>query len=312
MLVRFARSLRPVAIAAVLGLFSAASHAATYSLPPPGEDLVGEARTVVAADADTLLDIGRRNGLGYGEMTSANPGVDPWVPGAGKNVLVPTQFILPDAARRGIVLNLAQMRLFYFPAPVPGQPRQVITHPLGIGREYNLTPLGETRVVRKAKNPTWRPTEQIRRERAEAGQELPREIPPGPDNPLGAYALYLALPAYLIHGTNRPWGIGMRVSGGCIRLYPEDIETLFEQVPVGTPVRIINERFVLGRHAGALYLKVLPPLGDDVEPEERDLTPLVRAVLAKARKGEKVDWNAVTRAGHEQRGVPVRVTRPAR
>jgi L,D-transpeptidase ErfK/SrfK len=285
--------------------------AATFPMPPDGEDLVGEAGTVITSEADTLLDIGRRHGLGYGEMAAANPGIDPWVPGEATEVRLPTQFILPSGPRRGIVINLAQMRLFYFPPAKRGQPREVVTYPLGVGRESRLPPLAESRVVRKASNPIWFPPASIRAERRKEGEELPRAVPPGPDNPLGEYALYLDLPGYLIHGTNRPWGIGMRVTGGCIRLYPEDIAALHAAVPVGTPVRITHEPFVLGRHAGALYLKVFPPLGEDVESEGRDHTPLVKAVLRRARKGDRVDWDAVMRAAHERLGLAVRITLPA-
>jgi L,D-transpeptidase ErfK/SrfK len=301
--------LRCLAIGALL-LLATPVHAATFPMPPDGEDLVGELQTAVTAEADTLLDIARRHGLGYGEITAANPGLDPWVPGEAIAVHVPTQFLLPPGPRRGIVVNLAQMRLFHFPPAKPGQRREVITYPIGVGREYRLPPLTETRVVRKARNPTWFPPEEIRAERRKEGEELPRSVPPGPDNPLGDYALYLGLPGFLVHGTNRPWGIGMRVSGGCIRLYPEDIAVLFAAVPVGTPVRIANEPFVIGRHAGALYVQVFPPLGEDVEREGRDLTPLVRAVLRHAKPGERVDWEAVMRASEQRRGVPVRIAGP--
>jgi L,D-transpeptidase ErfK/SrfK len=224
---------------------------------------------------------------------------------------VPTRFVLPEGERRGIVVDLARMRLFYFPEPAAGQPREVITVPIGVGREYRLPPVGATRVTRKARNPTWYPPQWIRDEHAKDGEALPRSVPPGPDNPLGAFALYLGLPGYLIHGTNRPWGIGMRVSGGCVRLYPEDIGPLYERVPVGTPVRITSESFILGRHAGALYLKVAPRLGDDVDGGGFDLTPVVKGVLARLAPGEEPDWDSAMRAT-QRRGVVVQVTRAAR
>jgi L,D-transpeptidase ErfK/SrfK len=285
--------------------------AATYSLPPAGDDLVGELATVSARHEDTLPDLARRYDLGHGEIVSANPGVDPWLPGTGTPILLPTRYILPEGERRGIVVDLAQMRLFHFPEAGAGQPPQVATYPIGVGREYRLPPLGSTRVTRKARKPTWYPPDWVRKEHAKDGDVLPPSVPPGPDNPLGEFALYLALPGYLIHGTNRPWGIGMRVSGGCVRLYPEDIGSLYERVPVGTPVRIVGEPFVLGRHAGALYLKVFPRLGDDADGGERDLTPVVRAVLARLAPGEQADWDAVMRAVG-RRGVPVQVSRPVR
>jgi L,D-transpeptidase ErfK/SrfK len=297
--------------AALLIAASLPIAAATFPVPPPGEGVIGESLTVTTKHEDTLLDIARRHGLGYGEIVSANPGIDPWLPGAGTRVLVPTRFILPEGERRGIVVDLARMRLFYFPEAADGQPREVITLPVGVGREYRLPPVGTTRVTRKARNPTWYPPEWIRDEHAKDGEVLPRSVPPGPDNPLGEFALYLGLPGYLIHGTNRPWGIGMRVSGGCVRLYPEDIGPLFEQVPVGTPVRITSEPFVFGRRAGALHLQVAPRLGDDVDGGEFDLTPVVKAVLARLAPGEQPDWDAAMRAT-QRRGVVVPVTRTPR
>ena len=192
-------------------------------------------QAIVTQGGDTLLDIARRFGLGYGEITAANPGIDPWVPDEGTRVILPTQFVLPPGPRSGIVLNLPQLRLFYFPPPQRGKPAQVLTYPVGIGTDYATTPLGETRVVRREVNPVWRPSRDIREEHVADGHWLAAQVPPGPDNPLGKYALYLGMKGgYLIHGTNKPWGVGMRVSHGCIRLYPESIESLYPQVPVGT------------------------------------------------------------------------------
>jgi L,D-transpeptidase ErfK/SrfK len=290
---------------------SASLWGATFPLAGADDDLVGEVATTIATREDTLIELARHNDLGYTEIVAANPGVDPWLPGAGTQVVLPTQFILPPGPRRGIVVDLAQMRLFYFQEAKPGEPARVATHPIGIGREYRLPPLGETRVVQKAKNPTWRPPDWVRKEHARDGDVLPSVVPPGPDNPLGEYALYLGMPGYLIHGTNRPWGIGMRVSGGCVRLYPEDIASLYAQVPVDTPVRIVSEPFVLGRRGKALYLKVFPPLGVDADAEPYDLTPVVKAVLANLERGERPDWDAAMRAT-QRRGVPVKVTRAAR
>ena len=175
-----------------------------------------------AAYEDTLLEVARRFKLGYVEMVAANPGTDPWLPGEGTEVVLPTVHLLPDAAREGIVINLADMRLYYFPEP-NGPPR---SYPIGIGRDGLTTPLGTTEVVRKRKDPTWHPTARMREE----DPELAEVVPPGPDNPLGSRAMYLGWPTYLIHGTNKPWGIGRRSSSGCIRMYPEDAEELFDLV----------------------------------------------------------------------------------
>ena len=286
-------------------LLSSAAHAETFPLPPPGVDLIGELRVVSAKQEDTLLDIARRFNLGYNEITAANPNVDPWVPGEGTRVIVPSQFILPPGARRGVVLNLAQLRLFYFAEARKGQPARVVTQPVGIGTDYARTPLGETRIVRKTPDPIWRPSRDIREEHVAAGHWLDAEVKPGPDNPLGKFALYLGLRGgYLIHGTNKPWGIGMRVSHGCIRLYPEGIEELYPRVPVGTPVRIINERFVLGWRKKVPYLQVFAATDDNAEGET-DLTPLVQNLLKRTLRSGPPDWATAMRTASERRAIPI-------
>lgn len=279
------------------------ASAETFPLPPPGVDIIGQVRIVVAKQEDTLLDIARSFNLGYNEITAANPGVDAWVPGEGTRIVVPTQFILPPGPRRGLVLNLAQMRLFYFTEPKKGQPAQVITQPVGIGTDYARTPLGETRIVRKTPDPIWRPSADIREEHAAAAHWLDAEVKPGPDNPLGQYALYLGLSGgYLIHGTNKPWGIGMRVSHGCIRLYPEGIAALYPYVQVGASVRIIDERFVLGWMKKIPYLQAFAPT-EDTEGIT-DLTPLVQSLLKNAMRSGPPDWARAIAAASERRGIP--------
>lgn len=308
---RFARRAAAALVSGALCALSiAAASAATFPLPASGGDIVGKETSVVVGGQETLLDVARRQDLGYGEIVAANPGVDPWVPGSGTSVSLPTEFILPDPPRRGIVINLAQMRLYFFPSKKVDGKRVVMTFPLGIGREGALTPLGRTRVVRKKKGPSWFPPADLRKEREAEGDPLPREVPPGKDNPLGDYAMYLGMPEILIHGTNRPWGIGMRVSSGCIRLLPEDIEALFRAVRVGTPVRVVYDPYVLGRRDGALYVQVQPPLGDDVAHKRPDLSALIRSIVAKRHDNEQIDWDAVERAYDEARGIPVRITRP--
>jgi L,D-transpeptidase ErfK/SrfK len=286
-----------------LALLSGLANAETFPLPPPGIDIIGEIRIVVAKQEDTLLDIARRFNLGYNEITAANPGVDAWVPGEGTRIVVPTQFILPPGPRRGLVLNLAQMRLFYFTEAKKGEPAQVVTQPVGIGTDYARTPLGETKVVRKTPDPIWRPSADIREEHVAAGHWLDAEVKPGPDNPLGKYALYLGLSGgYLIHGTNKPWGIGMRVSHGCIRLYPEGIAALYPYVPVGAPVRIIDERFVIGWMKKVAYLQAFAPT-EDTEGVT-DLTPLVLNLLKTATRSGPPDWTRAIAAASERRGIP--------
>ncbi len=270
-------------VIALVSLLAVAPAAAIELAVPAQGDVVGEVGTVVTRARDTLLDIGRAHGLGYNEIAAANPAVDPWVPGEGTRIVVPTQFVLPPGPREGIVINLAQMRLFYFPPPEPGQAARVVTLAIGIGDDIAPTPIATTHITRKAVDPSWRPPDSVRKRRAEEGETLPAVVPPGPDNPLGSRALYLGLPSYLIHGTNRPWGIGMRVSNGCIRLYPEDIEALYEQVPVGTPVRIINEPILFGERNGTPVLQAFrPPPG---MPVPASYTPLIEELVRRYPRG---------------------------
>lgn len=241
-----------------------------FVIDPEG-DVVGEIQVIRARYEDTFVDIARAYDLGYDELEQANPGVDPWLPGAGTRIVLPTQFILPDAPREGIVLNIGAKRIFYFPKVAAGEPPVVVTHPVGIGREGWATPIGSTTVVSKVKDPVWTVPASIRKEHADAGDPLPARVPAGPDNPLGAYAMRLGFPSYLIHGTNKPSGIGMRVSHGCVQLFPEDIESLFSQVPVGTRVQIVNQPRLIGWRAGNLYLEAHPVLEDDKRNLQSDL-----------------------------------------
>ena len=240
------------------------ASAEVYELPPDGYDAVGAVSSITARAEDTLLDIARRHGLGYEDIVRANPEVDAWLPGEGTEVVLPTRFVLPPGPRHGIVLNLAEYRMYYYPPARAGETRVVMTYPMSIGRMDWATPLGATRVVAKVTNPTWYPPDSVRKEHEEDGRPLPRTVPPGPDNPLGAHAMRLGLPGYLIHGTNRPAGVGMRVTHGCIRMFPEDIEFLFDHVPVDTPVRIINEPIKIGWYGDELLMEVHRSL--DVAP----------------------------------------------
>ena len=241
-----------------------------FVLESPEQSVIGSPQIVYTSEENTLSDLAREYGLGYDEIIAANPDVDPWLPGEGTPVLLPTQYVIPDVPREGIVLNIASKRLFYFPEAEEGRPQTVMTYPIGIGRVGWETPLGESQVVSKAVDPTWYVPASVRQEHAEAGNPLPSVVPPGPDNPLGSRVLKLDMPGYLIHGTNQPYGVGMRVSHGCIRLYPENIELLYDLVEIGNPVLIINEPYLLGRTNGELYFEAHEPLEDDtVVPEER-------------------------------------------
>lgn len=282
----------------------------------PGSDVVGEVQVIRARHEDTFVDIARAYGLGYDEIEHANPGVDPWLPGAGTRIVLPTQFILPDAPREGIVLNIGTKRIFYYPKAAPGETPVVVTHPVGIGREGWATPIGSTTVTSKVKDPVWTVPASIRKEHAAAGDPLPARVPTGPDNPLGAYAMRLGFPSYLIHGTNKPSGIGMRVSHGCVQLFPEDIESLFSQVTVGTRVRIVNQPQLLGWRDGNLYVEVHPTLEDDernhqVALDTRLKKELKRHPVAVGSEPPALDTVLLAATLTEGRGFPVRLLAPA-
>lgn len=293
-----------------IGCWSFAARAEIFTLAPD-QDAIGEPGQTLAAEEDTLPDIARRNDIGFDEIVAANPGVDAWVPGAGTVVRLPLQHLLPNVPRAGIVVNLPDGRLYYFHDDENGR-RVVESYPISVGRMDWKTPIGVTTVVKKERNPVWYPPESVRETHLkEDGDVLPESVPPGPDNPLGAYALRLGIPggAYLIHGTNKPVGVGMQITHGCIRLYPEDIEHLFNEVPVGMPVRIVNERIKTGWIDGALYLEVHHPL-DGVDPRDvEDLTALTRSIVAAtARRRVIIDWDAAERVFVEASGMPQRIS----
>jgi L,D-transpeptidase ErfK/SrfK len=282
----------------------------------PNSDVVGVVQRVVVGPEDTLPDIARRFNVGYEEIVRANPGVDPWLPGEGREVVVPTRFVLPDAPREGVVVNVAAMRLFYYPAPKKkGDPREVITHPIGIGKVGWNTPEGVTKIVSRKKDPTWTPPASVRREHLKNGEKLPATVPPGPDNPLGAHMFRLGWPSYLVHGTNKPYGVGMRSSHGCVRLYPEDIEILFESVPIGTQVRVVNQPYLLGWAGERLYVQAYGPLEDD----KRDWEHGPKSLLKKSAKSKNplwqkirahdadIDWDEARAQSAKPLGVPVPV-----
>jgi L,D-transpeptidase ErfK/SrfK len=279
------------------------------------DDVVGQVQVTHASKDDTLPDIARRFDIGYEEIVRANPGVDPWIPGADREVVVPTRFVLPDAPREGIVINVAAMRLFYFPPHRKGEPQEVYTHPIGIGKVGWSTPEGVTQVIAHVKDPVWHPSQALRVDhRNDNGEDLPAVVPPGPDNPLGKYEFRLGWASYLIHGTNKPYGVGLRSSHGCVRLYPEDIEKLFGMVPNGASVRVVNQPFVLGWHGGEVYLQAYTVLEDDSRNWQgaqkkllaRALTPRLQGELKSS--GSSVDWQNVSSVTHAPRGIPVSVS----
>ena len=290
-------------------LLSNAVSADTFVLPSKDVGLIGVSSTVQSRYEDTLIDIARGHDLGYMEIVNANSGVDPWLPGEGTEILLPKQFILPPVERYGIVINLPEMRIFYYPKPRVGETPVVVTHPISIGRMDWTTPLGKTHVAMKIKDPAWYPPKSIIQEHMKNGKQLPNSIPPGPDNPLGAYALQLAIPGYLIHGTNKPWGIGMRTTHGCIRMFPEDIKNFYDSVPKNTPVHIINRPIKVGWLDGLLYLEVHPTLDDDETNRQKGMTGLVEQLISVTRdRHVKVDWEAIEDTYQRASGVPVRIS----
>jgi L,D-transpeptidase ErfK/SrfK len=278
------------------------------------QDIVGVVQVTKATKEDTLTDIARRFNVGYEEIVRANPGVDPWVPGEGKEVVIPSRFILPNAPRDGLVINIAAMRLFYFEPRKKYEKQVVHTYPIGIGKVGWATPLGTTKVVRRQKDPKWTVPASVRAEHRKNGEELPAVVGPGPENPLGRHAMYLGWPSYLIHGTNKPAGVGLRSSHGCIRLFPEDIAALFDLAPNGSKVNVVNQPFVFGWDNGQLHLQAFDVLEDDPRDWKKAQVKLLSRSLAERiqkqlkERNEKVDWATVSKLAHEPRGVPVAIS----
>lgn len=271
-----------------------------------GEDLIGRMAVLRLEKGDTLPDIARHFSLGINEITAANPGVDVWVPKAGERIILPLSFILPEAPRKGIVINIAGMRLFRFKQD--GNSLVVSTYPIGIGMKEKPTPTGQMRVERKAARPTWYVPASIFEDHRKKGDPLPSEVPPGPLNPLGEWALYLSKSGYLIHGTNKPASIGLEASNGCIRLYPENVQTLYHDTPVNTAVVIINQPYLIGRHNGELYLEAHTPLQRSDTADQEKVFGRLKSMEKKT--GRKVDWERVKKTMSEARGVPVPVLAP--
>jgi L,D-transpeptidase ErfK/SrfK len=286
------------------------AQAATFALPAPGNTIVGETRVVTDVGQNTLLDIARHYDLGYHEIEAANRGIDLWAPGKHQKIVVPTEFILPPKPWTGIVINMPQRRLYYFPKPETGQAPRVMTYPLSIFRSGWPTPLGTTRVIGKHKDPSWFVPKSIQEEHRRNGEpNFPTYFPPGPDNPMGMLAIQTGFPAIFIHGTNKPWGVGLRTSHGCFHLYPENAAEIFPILPVETPVRIINAPYVIGRRENRLYMAAFERIADYPSP----LGPLTCAVAAVVRlmsdepdevRRTAVDWERVPGVAQAQSPVP--------
>ena len=307
MLFRACAVARSASLAALL--ISGQSVALTFPLPPPGEDIVGEIQVIKAKYEDTFADIGKANDLGYLEMVAANPGVDPWLPGEGTDIALPTRFILPPGPREGIVINLAEYRMYFFPK---GQ-NVVHTYPLGIGREGWNSPIATTTIVGKTPNPAWYPPKSIREEHAAEGDPLPMVVPAGPDNPLGPFKFNLGTTGYLIHGSNKKFGIGMRVSHGCFRMLNNNVLEVAKMAPVGTTVRIINEPYKFGVSQNKVFLEAHAPLDDSgVQSVVDKHTTVINSLLKhdNLATGFQLDWEVVRDVVAGEDGIPVEIAIP--
>ena len=271
---------------------------------PQDENVIGQLAVVRLEKDDTLPDIARHFSLGVNTLSAANPGTDIWVPEAGERILLPMSFILPDAPQKGIVINLATMRLFHFKGK--GDPLTVSTYPVGVGTSDRPTPMGKMYITRKKFQPTWYVPASIAADHRKKGDPLPPSIPPGPLNPLGEHALYLSRITYLIHGTNKPASIGLRATNGCIRLYPEDVERLFENTPVKTPVKIVNQPYLVGRRDGIVYLEAHTPFEKTGKANWKKIYAKLKKI--EKRSGSALDWKKIKDVVIETRGYPVPVS----
>jgi L,D-transpeptidase ErfK/SrfK len=281
-----------------------------YELPPDGSSVVGTDSHMTTVYKDTLLDIARRNSLGYYEIIRANPGVDMWLPGEGTDIMLPGRRILPPGPHEGIVVNLPEHRLYYYPKPKKGEKPVVITYPVSIGKMDWTTPIGETRVIQKEKHPFWYPPEGVRKEHLANGDPLPAgPVKPGPDNPLGDYAMRLAAGngTYLIHGTNNPMAVGMAITHGCVRMYPEDVAALFPLIPVGTKVKLVNAPVKVAFVGGELLMEVHPQVDDEgqntaADPDTNLLSSKLDEVLGNTTAA--IHWDFAKQALAAANGIP--------
>ncbi|HLJ22036.1 MAG TPA: L,D-transpeptidase family protein [Stellaceae bacterium] len=306
------RGMRVAMLAALQNFLWLATPAVATEFPLSAHDqAVGTVSSYEVRPSDTLMDVARTLDVGFTQLMAVNLGINPWLPPAGTRITVPGFYLLPNAPHQGIVVDLAAQRLYYFP---PGK-SVVETYPIGIGMIGADTPVGPTKVTWKEPNPTWIPPASIRAE----FPDLPAAIPPGPENPLGEYALHLGWPSYLIHGTNKPDAVGRDVSHGCIRLYPEDIDRLFHEVAVGTPVRVVDDEVKLAWIGDELFMEMYPTKdqADEVDvnatltpaPPPADLR--TRVAAAAGDQMERVDWSIVERVARERTGVPMKITASA-
>ena len=274
----------------------------------PGEDVIGNISIHTIKDGDNFLQLAQTFQVGFNELVDANPDVDPWIPVQDAQIIIPTQYVLPNVERTGVVINLAELRLYQFHG-TKNDLSSVSTYPVSVGKDDEWkTPLSFTRITSKTAKPNWYPPESIRKEHEENNDPLPKVVPPGPNNPLGEYKLGLGLAGYLIHGTNVPQGIGMRVTHGCIRLHPIGIEKLFKSVEINTPVTIINQPYKVGWRDDKLYVETHSEIEEQVKASSRNLTEFVQLVIAQTKNKEqenyKILWDRGYQEAREKRGVP--------
>ncbi len=302
----------------LLSVIGGHANATTYAMPENSNDTVitqyPDGMPLTRAEEDeTLLDVARRFLLGQTEIVRLNQDVDRWLVRKGEIVRLSNRRILPDSPHNGITLNIAEYRMYYYPPTKKGeQPRQVMSYAHGVGRQDWKTPLGKTKVARKIMNPEWHPPESIRREHAANGDPLPVIVPPGPHNPLGSRALYLDLPGeYRIHGTDidKINGIGMQITHGCVRMYPKDVEELYDWVAVGTPVYIVKQPIKVGWLDNVLYVEAHPDLeGEETTLDQRFAMAL--RLIQKANNNQELpdfDQQALNKTLKEQSGDPVAI-----
>ncbi|MGB0867258.1 MAG: L,D-transpeptidase family protein [Granulosicoccaceae bacterium] len=295
-------------LCAAVTIAAVPTQAAQYILPPEDVPIIGRIQRYTTVHSDTLADIARLYGVGHDEIVAANKGVDVWLPGENVEVVVPTRFILPDAGRTGIVVNLPEMRLYHYGVDTHGLP-VVTTHPVSVGRMDWSTPLGQSSVVAKATDPAWYPPKSIRAEHEADGDPLPMVVPAGPDNPLGRHMLRLGIPGYLIHGTNRPYGVGMRVTHGCLRMYPEDIEWLYDEVSVSTPVTLLNQPVKLARLGDRFFVEVHAGLEEQPISAQDTLAVVLQMIEARVGKSglDLIDQDKLLLMIEKASGMPVAV-----
>lgn len=274
-------------------------QAAAYSIASAETQVVGAVIPLRTRYEDTLASVAEAQGLGWREMVDANPEVDPWLPGEGTVIDLPTKYILPSGPRDGVVINVAEFRLYYYP---PGG-KMVVTFPVGLGRLDFPTPIVSTKIRAAVPNPSWHPGPTARAEHAARGNPLPAVVPPGPDNPMGSMAIVLGIPSYFIHGTNQPFAVGQTASLGCIRMYNSHVETLAEMARNGQSVRIVSEPYKVGWRDGELFVEVHEDIYGLSKPGELEQ----KVAEAVAGRGVTVDWDAVRKAREDVSGVPSRV-----